>query len=45
MENNIVNIAETECKKPYELLPLTGEHIIPCVSIIRKIGLNEIKNS
>ena len=42
--NNIVEMTETERIKPYELKPLAGEHIVPMVSIIRKIGLKELKN-
>ncbi len=43
MENN--NLVEmTETKKPYELKTLEAVHIMPMVSIIRKIGLKEIKN-
>lgn len=30
--------------KPYTLKPLTGEHIVPMVSIVRKIGLKELKS-
>lgn len=30
--------------KPYTLKPLAGEHIVPMVSIVRKIGLKELKN-
>ncbi len=30
--------------KPYTLKPLTGEHIVPVVSIVRKIGLKELKS-
>lgn len=45
MENtNIVEMTETEKVKPYELKTLSGEHIVPMVSIIRKIGLKELKS-
>lgn len=43
MENtNIVEM--TEKIKPYELQTLNAEHIIPMVSIIRKIGIDKIKS-
>ena len=45
MENtNIVEMTETERLKPYELHRLNAEHIMPMVSIIRKIGITKIKN-
>ena len=45
MENtNIVEMTETEKIKPYELHSLNAEHIMPMVSIIRKIGITKIKN-
>lgn len=42
--NNIVEMTETEKIKPYELHTLNAEHIMPMVSIIRKIGINKLKN-
>lgn len=47
MENTyIVEMTEqnTEKTKPYELHTLNAEHVIPMVSIIRKIGISKIKN-
>lgn len=47
MENtNIVEMTEQNPvkAKPYELHTLNAEHIIPMVSIIRKIGVTKIKN-
>lgn len=46
MENtNIVEMTDTERIKPYKLNRLEAVHIMPMVSIIRKIGLKELKNS
>lgn len=42
--NNIVEMTETERIKPYKLSTLTGAHVVPMVTIIRKIGINELKN-
>lgn len=39
-----VQVTEENAKaKPYTLKPLTGDHIVPMVSIVRKIGLKELK--
>lgn len=45
MENiNLVEMPENEIKKPYELRTLEAIHVMPMVSILRKIGLKELKN-
>ena len=44
IETTVQVTEETAKAKPYTLKPLTGEHIFPMVSIVRKIGLKELKS-
>lgn len=38
-------VAITQQNKPYELLPLEARHIMPMLTLIRKIGFKELKNT